>query len=72
VTALDRIAGEIGLALGDCGGTEDSPLVDEIAAVLVELAEKPTPRGRRRKFPFPIPTRLKIGSPKSIPEPNDP
>ena len=50
MTAIDRTAREIGLALGDCGSADASPLVAEIAAVLVELADEPPRHGRRRKF----------------------
>jgi len=53
VTAIDRTAREIGLALGDCGSADGSTLVEEIAVVLVELADEPPRHGRRsrrRKF----------------------
>jgi len=49
VTAVDRTAREIGLALGDCGSSDASTLVEEIAAVLAELADEPPRRGRRRR-----------------------
>jgi hypothetical protein len=61
---LERAAREIGLALGDCGGTESGRLVDELALLLSELGSQPkrrrmgglfrlarlapSPRGKRR------------------------
>lgn len=48
MSVIDRVALGAGIALGDCGAEERSPLVGEIAAILEELASEP-PRSKRRR-----------------------
>jgi hypothetical protein len=49
VTEVERLARETGIALGDCGGQPDSPVVDEVGAILAELVTEPAGENRRRR-----------------------
>jgi len=51
VTALERIARDIGIALGECGAEESSTLVGEVAESLSDLAREPSVREDRRQRP---------------------
>lgn len=67
MTALERIAREIGVALSECGAGEGSPLVGELAETLEELGREPFPRGagrhraRRRAARRPAPASPRSG-----------
>jgi hypothetical protein len=51
VTVLERVAREIGIALGECGAEESSTLVGELADELSGLARERSSREGRRQGP---------------------